>query len=98
MAEVKLGNLRNALTDGLNVQVSANPGGGRGGQCFGDSGGPLFYPADSNTIVAVTSFGGKWCRGVAYSYRTDRQAVIDWILATVTEATGADEAGKIRIV
>ena len=95
MATVRLVNLRSALTKGFNVQISGNPGGGRGGTCFGDSGGPLFYPADSNVIVGVTSFViNPWCRGTTFSYRTDQKAVIAWILATVPER----EVGKIRIV
>jgi hypothetical protein len=96
MAEVKLVNLRNSLTDGFNIQTSANPGNGRGGTCFGDSGGPIFYGGfSSNTIVAVTSFGlNSNCRGVDFSYRTDQQAVIDWILAHAP----ADERNLIQIV
>ena len=42
----------------------------------------MFYPADSNVIVAVTSFGRTGpnsCQGGDYSYRLDRQEVIDWI-------------------
>ncbi len=56
----------------------------------------MFYgDSTSNTIVAVTSFGlNAYCRGVDFSYRTDTQEVIDWILATVPER----EAAKIRIV
>ncbi len=77
MAEVKLVNLGSALTDGFNVQVSANPGDGRGGTCFGDSGGPLLY---HEQIVAVTSFGAnKNCKGVSFEYRVDRIPVQDWI-------------------
>ncbi|MDP9362781.1 MAG: trypsin-like serine protease, partial [Chloroflexota bacterium] len=86
MAKSKLVNTRSALTDGFNLQTSANRGGGRGGTCSGDSGGPVFYPADSNVIVGVTSFGlNAWCRGTDFAYRTDTKAVIDWILATVPE-------------
>ncbi|HMM42588.1 MAG TPA: trypsin-like serine protease [Thermomicrobiales bacterium] len=59
---------------------SANNGNGKGGACSGDSGGPIFYPADSNTIVAVTSFGmNSWRRGVDFTFRVDTQEVQDWI-------------------
>jgi hypothetical protein len=95
MAQSRLTNLGNALTDGYNLQTNGN-GSDRGGTCSGDSGGPVFYgDSTSNTIVAVTSFGlNAYCRGVDFSYRTDTQEVIDWILATVPER----EAAKIRIV
>ena len=68
-------------TDGYNLKTQSN-GGSRGGTCSGDSGGPVFYPSTSNTIVAVTSFGRTGpndCQGGDYSYRLDRQEVIDWI-------------------
>jgi Trypsin len=53
---------------------------GYGGTCSGDSGGPIFYPANTNQIIAVTSFGlNSNCRGVDFSYRVDRQDVQDWI-------------------
>jgi secreted trypsin-like serine protease len=81
-------NLRSAINAGFNLQTGGN-GQGQGGTCNGDSGGPVFYGGfDSNTIVAVTSFGlNTLCRGTDFAYRTDQQAVIDWILATV-EASG----------
>jgi hypothetical protein len=95
MAQSNLTNLGNALTDGYNLQTNGN-GSDRGGTCSGDSGGPVFYGGfTSNTIVAVTSFGlNSYCKGVDFSYRTDTQEVIDWILATVPER----EADKIQIV
>ena len=75
----KLVNLNSAQNDGYNLQTRGN-GDDRGGTCSGDSGGPIFYPADTNTIVAVTSFGlNSNCRGVDFSYRVDRQEVQDWI-------------------
>ena len=40
----------------ISVTFSSNPGQGKGGTCFGDSGGPVFE-AGTTTIVAVTSFG-----------------------------------------
>lgn len=94
MAESQLVNLRNALTDGFNLQTSNNPGIG-GGACFGDSGGPVFYGSfSSNIIVGVTSFGlsSNVCAGVDFAYRTDQTAVIEWILATIP----ASEVDKIQ--
>lgn len=80
MAKSTLVNLRNALTDGFNLQTQGN-GNGRGGTCSGDSGGPVFLgDAKSNRIVGVTSFGlNALCRGTDFAYRTDRDAVIAWI-------------------
>lgn len=76
----KLVNLNSAQNDGYNLQTMGN-GLDRGGTCSGDSGGPIFYPADTNTIVAVTSFGlNALCRGVDFSYRVDREEVQDWIV------------------
>jgi hypothetical protein len=66
--------LGSALTDGYNLHTSNNPGkgNGSGGTCFGDSGGPEFYPVDSNVVVGVTSFGlNKNCVGADYAFRTD---------------------------
>jgi hypothetical protein len=41
MATTFISNLGSANTAGFNVQIDTNPGGGRGGTCFGDSGGPV---------------------------------------------------------
>jgi hypothetical protein len=99
MAESRLTNLRSHNTDGFNLQANGN-GSDRGGTCSGDSGGPEFYGGfESNTIVAVTSFGmNAYCRGVDFSYRTDRQEVIDWIITTVENSSAGDEADDIQIV
>jgi len=98
MATSKLVNLNSANNGGFNLQTSANPGGGRGGTCFGDSGGPVFY-SSTNTIVGVTSFGlNQNCVGVDFAYRTDQQAVIDWIIAIVSENVSPEEASMIQIV
>ncbi|MGH2446511.1 MAG: trypsin-like serine protease [Candidatus Limnocylindria bacterium] len=75
----KLVNLVSANNGGFNIQTNGN-GHGKGGTCSGDSGGPIFWPADTNQIVAVTSFGlNAWCRGTDFSYRLDTAAVQDWI-------------------
>lgn len=62
------------------VKFSNNPGIG-GGTCYGDSGGPVFYQ-DTQTVVAVTSFG--WakngnCIGNSFFYRTDIGASQDFL-------------------
>lgn len=96
MAETFITNLVSRNTAGFNVQLATNPGGGRGGTCFGDSGGPVLLD-DTDVIVAVNSYvlGQRitTCKGTAFAYRTDQQLVIDWILAHA----GA-EAEEINIV
>lgn len=79
-ANSTLVNLGKGYNDVYNLQTQGN-GDSRGGTCSGDSGGPvLLGNFDSNTIVAVTSFGkNSMCRGTDFSYRLDRQEVLDWI-------------------
>ena len=92
MASGGLVNLSSARTGGFNVAV-IGAGKGRGGTCFGDSGGPVFYgDPSSNLIVAVTLFGTRSCAGVDYSYRTDTTAVVAWILTTIPPS----EVSKVR--
>jgi hypothetical protein len=74
---VQLINLNNKFTDGYNIQITSNPGTG-GGICQGDSGGPLLLQ-NSATVVAVTSFGNTGCNGGSWSYRIDRQPILEWI-------------------
>jgi secreted trypsin-like serine protease len=51
-----------------------------GGTCFGDSGGPNFYPASSNVIAGVTSFGLNGnCAGTGGVFRLDRSWSLDWL-------------------
>lgn len=80
MASSRLTNLRSSLNDGFNLQSNGN---GRGfeGNCVGDGGDPVFLgDVESDTIVAVTSFGlDSWCRGTDFSYRIDRLEVLEWI-------------------
>lgn len=72
-------NLRSALTDGYNIQSSNNPGEGKGGTCFGDSGGPIFKD-NTNIIVAVISFGlNQNCKGTDFGFRVDTKDAQDFI-------------------
>src|SRR5215204_6628600 len=79
MATTYIQNLVSNNTAGFSVQLASNPGGGRGGTCFGDSGGPTLLD-DTDVIVGVTSWGfgfnRQTCGGVGFGYRTDQQAVI----------------------
>jgi hypothetical protein len=61
------------------IRLTANPGGGTGGTCFGDSGGPDLL-GGTDTVLAVNSYvtNGN-CTGVTYSQRVDIQEVLDWI-------------------
>jgi hypothetical protein len=63
----------------FNLKTTANASQGKGGTCNGDSGGPIFF-AGTRIIAAVTSFGmNAQCKGLDFSYRLDRQEVLDWI-------------------
>jgi hypothetical protein len=56
-----------------NLHTLNNPSaqGGRGGTCFGDSGGPVFVN-NTNQVVAVVSYGNSGtCHGADYSWRVD---------------------------
>lgn len=90
-ADMTFMNLQGANADGYSLVAEGN-GNDQGGTCNGDSGGPVFWPADSNTVVAVSSWGilNAGCRGVGYYYRTDRGEVLDWIRSVVGETRWAE--------
>jgi len=61
------------------LRLALNPGGGSGGTCFGDSGGPDLL-GGTNTVLGVNSYvTNSNCGGVGYSARVDVPAVLDWI-------------------
>jgi hypothetical protein len=61
------------------LKLALNPGGGSGGLCFGDSGGPDLL-GGTDTVLAVNSYVTNWnCSGVGYSQRIDVPEVLDWI-------------------
>jgi hypothetical protein len=67
---------------GGNLHTLNNPSavGGRGGSCFGDSGGPVFIN-DTNEILAVVSYGpSATCHGADYSWRVDTEGSYAFIL------------------
>jgi hypothetical protein len=61
------------------IRLSANPGGDKGGTCFGDSGGGDFL-GGTKTVLAVNSYvTSSNCSGETYSSRVDLPEILDWI-------------------
>jgi len=61
------------------MRLALNPGGGSGGTCFGDSGGPDLL-GGTNTVLAVNSYVTNVnCSGVGYSARVDVPEILAWI-------------------
>lgn len=65
------------------VKISGNMSQGKGGQCFGDSGGPIFL-SGTRTLIAETSFGTNGsCSGVGYDFRLDTTEAQNFIFSTL---------------
>jgi Trypsin len=66
------------------VKISGNTSQNKGGQCFGDSGGPLFL-AGTNRLIAETTFGTNGqCAGVGYDTRLDTTSAQNFIFGTAS--------------
>jgi Trypsin len=77
------------------IKVSMNLGGGKGGTCFGDSGGPDLIGGTA-TVLAVNSFvTNSNCSGVGYDTRVDVQARLDWIETFLTGSTVCTFDGSV---
>jgi hypothetical protein len=62
------------------IKLTANPSKGKGGICFGDSGGPDLIE-DSHTVIGVNSFVNNGnCAGVTYSQRVDLPDILAFIM------------------
>jgi secreted trypsin-like serine protease len=71
-------------TQGEFVVISGNTSQGKGGQCLGDSGGPLFL-AGTNRLIAETTFSTNGqCAGVGYDTRLDTASARNFIFGTAS--------------
>lgn len=83
-AQAKLGSGNFAWSDEF-IRCSANPGQGKGGIAYGDSGGPVFL-GQTNTILALNSYvANPNCAGETYHSRIDIPEVLTWINQEVSE-------------
>jgi hypothetical protein len=65
------------------LRLAFNPGGGSGGTCFGDSGGPDLRGGTDVVLGVNSNVTNVNCSGVGYSQRVDVPAVRNWILSFV---------------
>lgn len=61
------------------IKLSGNPAQGKGGSCFGDSGGPNLL-GGTDIILGLTAYGANhMCAGVGYANRIDTDYALEFI-------------------
>jgi len=70
----------NDVLSGEFITLTANPAQGKGGVCFGDSGGPDLLD-ESHTVLAINTFVNNLnsCSGVTHSQRVDLPDILSFI-------------------
>ena len=61
------------------IKLTANPAQGKGGICFGDSGGPDLLSGTAIVLAVNTFVTNGNCTGVTYSNRVDLPEILDFI-------------------
>ena len=99
--------LRYHVTSTVDQQVTSlvikySEGGGRGGPCSGDSGGPALLPAgaaqSSQTVVATTSYGDVNCASYGVSMRVSSETgpngfITQYLAGNIDAGSSAGDAG-----
>jgi len=69
----------NDVQSGEFIKLTANPAQGKGGICFGDSGGPDLLSGTPIVLAVNTLVTNGNCTGVTYSNRVDLPEILDFI-------------------